>query len=91
MVVDRALIGNLLQLQNFPEFAPFRAWLKEQRTTWRDALETQKDSDILRQAQGRAQAYKEILDLLEKADTLAEKERGKPQRPGGVIPLQRNQ
>lgn len=86
MVVDHALIGSLLQLRNFPEFAPFRRWLNEQRDFWRDALETQRDSDTLRQAQGRAQAYKEILDLLEQAEALAEKERGKPQRVVGIFP-----
>ena len=86
MVVDRALIGSLLQLRNFPEVAPFRRWLNEQRDFWRDALETQRDSDTLRQAQGRAQAYKEILDLLEQAEAMAEKERGKPQRVVGMLP-----
>lgn len=86
MAVDRALIGNLLQLRNFPEFAPFRRWLNGQRDFWRDALETQRDSDTLRQAQGRTQAYKEILDMLDQAEALAEKEWGKPQRTVGLLP-----
>lgn len=86
MAVDRALIGSLLQLRNFPEFAPFRRWLNGQRDFWRDALETQRDSDTLRQAQGRAQVYKEILDMLDQAEAMAEKERGKPQRAVGMLP-----
>lgn len=87
MAVDQHLLANFLRLKNFEDNAPFRKWLQEQRDTWRDALETQKDGDVLRQAQGRAQAYKEILDLIDRAPALAEKERGKPQR-GGVIPFQ---
>ncbi len=90
MAVSRPLLGNLLQLRNYPEFAPYREWLVEQREFWRNALETQKDTDMLRQAQGRAQTYKEQLDLIDKAQSLAEKERGKPHNAGGVIPMQRN-
>lgn len=87
MAVDRALLNNFLQLNNFPEFEPFRKWLREQREFWRDALEQQKDPDVLRQAQGRAQAYKEILTVLSTAQAVAEKERGKPQDPRGGIPF----
>lgn len=76
MAVDRFLAANLLHINGLDEFSPFRNWLQEQRDFWRDALETQKDADMLRQAQGRAQAYKEILDLLAKAPALAEKHRG---------------
>lgn len=47
----------------------------EQRDTWRDALETQRDSDVLRVAQGKAQAFKQVLDLLAEAPALAEKYR----------------
>ena len=73
MVVDKPLVAALLKLNAFDEFEPFRNWLQDQRDFWRDALETQKDDVTMRQAQGRAQAYKEILDLLAEAPTLARK------------------
>lgn len=76
MAVDRFLVANLLHINGLGEFSPFRKWLQDQRDAWRDACETQKDVDLLRQAQGRSQAYKEILDLLAKAPALADKQRG---------------
>jgi hypothetical protein len=73
VVVDKPLVAALLKLNAFDEFEPFRQWLQGKRDFWRDALETQKDEATLRQAQGRAQAYKEILELLADAPTLARK------------------
>lgn len=73
MAADRQLVSNLLKLNGLEEFSPFRKWLKEQREFWRDALETQKDEVTLRTAQGRAQAYKELLEALESAPGLAKK------------------
>ena len=73
MVVDKPLVAALLKLNSFDDFEPFRAWLKERREFWRDALESQKEEATMRQAQGRAQAYKEIFDLLAEAPTLARK------------------
>ena len=73
MAVDRPLVAALLKINGLDEFAPFRQWLQQQRDNWRDALESQKDEVSLRQAQGRAQQLKEILELLEKAPELARK------------------
>ena len=75
MAVDKALVANLLHLNGLQEYEPFRKWLMEQRDIWRDALETQRDSDVLRVAQGKAQAFKQILELLAEAPALAEKYR----------------
>lgn len=76
MAVDRFLVANLLHINGLDEFSPFRKWLQDQLDNWRDQCVTQKDAEYLRQAQGRAQAYKEILDLLAKAPALADKQRG---------------
>lgn len=73
MAADRFLLENALQIGHLDQFKPFRDWVAQQREYWRDALENQRDPDTLRQAQGRAQAYKEILDLFQQAPTLLEK------------------
>lgn len=73
MAIDRFLVANLLRIGGLDEFAPFRQWVQEQRDRWRNTLETHTNVDTLRQAQGRAQAYKEILDLLDQAPSLAKK------------------
>lgn len=76
MAVDRLLVGCLLKLNGLSEFEPFRKHLQAKREFWRDALETQKDEVTLRIAQGRAQAYKEILDEMEHAPETAKKAGG---------------
>ena len=78
MAIDRHLISNLLKLNGLDEFEPFRKWLRAQRDSWRDTLETQLDADRVRLAQGRAQMLKEILEALETAPELAKKIGGNP-------------
>jgi hypothetical protein len=76
VAVDRFLVANLLQINGLDEFAPLRKWLQEQRMNALEILEGQKEVETLYRAQGKAQAYKEILELLAKAPTLADKYRG---------------
>lgn len=76
MAVDRFLVANLLQISGLDEYKPFREWLQEQRMTALEILEGQKEIESIYRAQGRAQAFKEVLDLLAKAPALAEKYRG---------------
>ncbi len=76
MAADRQLVSNFLKLNGLDEYEPFRKWLKAQREAWRDVTEAQRDEVALRQAQGRALAYKEILDALANAPELSRKAGG---------------
>lgn len=76
MVVNKHLVANLLQINGLDEFSPLRKWLQEQRMAALEILEAQKEVENIYRAQGKAQAYKEILELLAKAPALADKYRG---------------
>lgn len=76
MVVNKHLVANLLQINGLDEFSPLRKWLQEQRMVALEILEAQKEVENIYRAQGKAQAYKEILELLAKAPALADKYRG---------------
>lgn len=62
--VRPALLENLARLARGPENAPFREWLEEERQKARDALEALRDAHSIAVAQGRAQAYRDLQELL---------------------------
>lgn len=60
MAVDQALRANFARLAKSSENEAFRAWLAKQRESWRDALETSLNPQLVSVAQGRCQQLADI-------------------------------
>ena len=69
-------LESALRLRHDPALAPFVEWLKERREQARNACEGQSGEALLR-AQGRAQELKEVLNFIETAPAVLEKQRGR--------------
>lgn len=63
----------LMRLKHGPEFEPFRTHLHEQWAAEHARLEKESKSEVFLRVQGRAQAYSELKDLVERAPELLEK------------------
>lgn len=61
--VDRAA----LLVRNTKELEPFVEWLHQQKAAAVDRLVFQLDGKAMRNAQGRVQAFNEVLNLIEDA------------------------
>lgn len=75
MKVDRALAECLLKIKNLTEFQPFREMLETELNLIKEQLVTQADEKALRNAQGRAQATKAYIDLIDDAEKLVDQAR----------------
>lgn len=62
---ERNLYEGLIRLKNDPAFSPVVEWIKGLREESRSRLETQVENVAVEQ--GKAQAYKKILDAIEKS------------------------
>jgi hypothetical protein len=72
MVVTRSVAENFLRLKHGPENLPLRNWLTE---TLQEVGRKCEDLEgvQLHRAQGKAKAYRELLELIENASALVEK------------------
>lgn len=70
---ERPLFENLVRIRNAPEFEPLRKWLNTKREEARDRLSTLPDEVSFRREQGVAQAYTEILAMIEDSHKFLEK------------------
>lgn len=75
MKISRALAECLLKIKNLNEFQPFREMLVEELNLIKEQLVTQADEKALRNAQGRAQATKSFIELIDNAEKLVEQAR----------------
>lgn len=75
MKVDRALAECLLKIKNLNEFKPFREMLVTELDLIKEQLVTQADEKALRNAQGRAQATKAFIELIDDAEKLVDQAR----------------
>lgn len=75
MKIDRALAECLLKIKNLNEFRPFREMLDTELNLIKEQLVTQADEKALRNAQGRAQATKAFIDLIDNAEKLVDQSR----------------
>ena len=64
---DQKLTENLLRLKHSDEFHPFREFLVRLRDEARNQTSTLGPEVMLRQMQGKAQAFQQLIDEVEKA------------------------
>jgi hypothetical protein len=67
MAHDQRLTENLLRIKHSDEFLPFRELLVRLRDEARMQTSTLGPDVMLRQMQGRAQAFQQLIDEVEKA------------------------
>jgi hypothetical protein len=70
---DIQVIESALLVRNIPGMSPFLNWLRECREDARDKCESGGADDVTHRAQGRSQAFKEILNLIDDAPGRIEK------------------
>ena len=73
----RILYAAMLRLKSSPEFAPIREYLDGILDECRDSLVTLTNMDYVKVVQGKAQALKEFLDLVERSDKLLDQLNGR--------------
>lgn len=74
---ERALYEALLKINNLNEFSAFRDYLKETLEEHKARLVFMADDRQVHNLQGRAQALKELTDLLESAPGWLDKQAGR--------------
>jgi len=60
-------------IKNTGKLHLFYDFLEESRESCRERLETQQDTNLIKQLQGEAQAYKKLLNLFDEAEAYRDK------------------
>lgn len=71
--LGRPLLEALLKINNLDDFKAFREYLVEQLETHKTRLVYMADDRQVHNLQGRAQALKELMDLIESAPAVLDK------------------
>lgn len=75
--LERPLLEALLKINNLNDFKAFREYLTEQLETHKTRLVFMADDRQVHNLQGRAQALKELIDLIEGAPAALDKATGR--------------
>lgn len=75
--LERPLLEALLKINNLNDFKAFREYLTEQLETHKTRLVFMADDRQVHNLQGRAQALKELMDLIEGAPAALDKATGR--------------
>jgi hypothetical protein len=74
---DRALLESLLKINNLNEFLAFREYLAATLEEYKTRLVHMADDRQVHNLQGRAQALKELIDLIGSAPAALDKTTGR--------------
>ena len=72
---DRFLFEACLRFRNQPDMAPVKEYLEMQLDGYKQSLVTLTDHQSLLRTQGKAQAIKEFLELVERSPALLDQKR----------------
>lgn len=75
--LERPLLEALLKINNLNDFKPFREYLAGQLEMHKTRLVFMADDRQVHNLQGRAQALKELMDLIEGAPAALDKATGR--------------